>query len=77
VSISLVVRIMSRFVYNTCGIIYKKKCILVHIILQGIYTTDLDPALVGLSMAYAVDLTGLVQYTMRISAEVEDLVMLL
>ncbi|XP_065902912.1 ATP-binding cassette sub-family C member 4-like isoform X2 [Dysidea avara] len=34
---------------------------------------SLDPALVGLSMAYAVDLTGLVQYTIRISAEVEDL----
>ena len=27
-------------------------------------------------MAYAVDLTGLVQYAIRISAEVEDLVIL-
>jgi len=54
-----------------------QKCIIYAQIIYRLYSTGLDPALVGLSMAYAVDLTGLVQYTMRISAEVEDLVILM
>ena len=35
---------------------------------------DLDPALVGLSMTYAVTLIGMFQHCIRTSAEVENLV---
>lgn len=34
----------------------------------------LDPSLVGLSLAYIITLTGMLQYCVRISAEVENLV---
>ena len=34
----------------------------------------LDPGLVGLSLAYTITLTGMFQYCVRISAEVENLV---
>jgi len=34
----------------------------------------LDPALVGLSMAYCITLIGMFQHCIRTSAEVEDLV---
>ena len=35
---------------------------------------DLDPALIGLSMAYAITLIGMFQHCIRTSAEVENLV---
>ena len=35
---------------------------------------DLDPALVGLSMAYAITLIGMLQHCIRTSAEIENLV---
>ena len=35
---------------------------------------DVDPALVGLSLFYAIRLTGLLQFTIRTSADVENLV---
>ena len=35
---------------------------------------DLDPGLVGLSLAYSITLTGMFQYCVRVSAEVENLV---
>jgi len=35
---------------------------------------DLDPGLVGLSLAYTITLIGMFQYCVRISAEVENLV---
>ena len=35
---------------------------------------DLDPALVGLSMVYAITLIGRLQNSIRTSAEVENLV---
>ena len=35
---------------------------------------DLDPALTGLSMAYAIALIGMFQHCIRTSAEVENLV---
>ena len=34
----------------------------------------LDPALIGLSLAYGVSLSGVLQYSVRLSAEVENLV---
>ena len=34
----------------------------------------LDPALVGLSIAYGVSLSNVLQYSVRLSAEVENLV---
>ena len=34
----------------------------------------LDPALIGLSLAYGVSLIGILQYSVRLSAEVENLV---
>ena len=34
----------------------------------------LDPALVGLSIAYSVSLCNVLQYSVRLSAEVENLV---
>ena len=34
----------------------------------------MDPALLGLALTYAVTLSGLLQYTVRQSAEVENLV---
>ena len=34
----------------------------------------LDPALVGLSIAYGVSLSNTLQYSVRLSAEVENLV---
>lgn len=34
----------------------------------------LDPDLVGLSLAYVITLTGMFQYCVRVSAEVENLV---
>ena len=34
----------------------------------------LDPALIGLSLAYGVSLSNIVQYSVRLSAEVENLV---
>ena len=34
----------------------------------------LDPALIGLSLAYGVSLTGILQYSVQLSAEVENLV---
>lgn len=34
----------------------------------------LDPGLVGLSLAYTITLTGMFQYCVRVSAEVENLV---
>ena len=34
----------------------------------------LDPALVGLSLVYAVSLNGMLQYAVRLSAEVDNLV---
>ena len=37
---------------------------------------DLDPALVGLSLAYVLSLAGVLQYVVRQSAEVESLVSL-
>ena len=36
--------------------------------------SGLDPALLGLALTYAVTLSGLLQYTVRQSAEVENLV---
>ena len=45
--------------------------------LYGIQLTlalDLDPALVGLSMAYAITLIGMLQHCIRTSAEIENLV---
>jgi len=35
---------------------------------------DLDPGLVGLSFVYTLTLTGMFQYCVRVSAEVENLV---
>ena len=34
----------------------------------------LDPALVGLSLVYVVSLNGMLQYAVRLSADVENLV---
>ena len=34
----------------------------------------LDPTLIGLSLAYGVSLIGILQYSVRLSAEVENLV---
>ena len=34
----------------------------------------LDPALVGLAIAYGVSLSNLTQYSVRLSAEIENLV---
>ena len=34
----------------------------------------LDPALVGLALVYGVSLPNMLQYSVRLSAEVEDLV---
>ena len=34
----------------------------------------LDPALIGLSLVYIVSLNGMLQYAVRLSAEVENLV---
>ena len=34
----------------------------------------IDPALMGLSLAYGVSLSNIVQYSVRLSAEVENLV---
>ena len=34
----------------------------------------LDPAFVGLSLVYAASISGLLQYSVRLSAKVEDLV---
>ena len=34
----------------------------------------LDPALIGLSLAYGVSLSSVLQYSVRLSAEVENLV---
>ena len=39
-----------------------------------IFSVVLDPAFIGLSLAYTVSLSGLLQYTVRLSAEVEHLV---
>ena len=36
--------------------------------------SGLDPALLGLALTYAVTLSGVLQYTVRQSAEVENLV---
>ena len=41
---------------------------------HGLFILDLDPALVGLSLAYSITLTGMFQYCVRVSAEVENLV---
>ena len=38
------------------------------------FCVGLDPTLVGLSMIYAINLIGLLQFTVRTSAEMEDLV---
>ena len=34
----------------------------------------LDPALIGLSLAYGVSLSNIVQYSVRLSGEIENLV---
>ena len=39
-----------------------------------VYCLDVDPALVGLSLFYAIRLTGLLQFTIRTSADMENLV---
>ena len=39
-----------------------------------VHFLDLDPGLVGLSLAYSITLTGMFQYCVRVSAEVENLV---
>ena len=39
-----------------------------------IFYLDLDPGLVSLSLVYTITLTGMFQYCVRVSAEVENLV---
>ena len=39
-----------------------------------VYHLGVDPALVGLSMFYAINLVGLLQFVIRTSADVENLV---
>ena len=39
--------------------------------------TDLDPALLGLGLTYTINLTGMFQYCVRQSTEVENIVSLL
>ena len=39
-----------------------------------LYHTGVSATLIGLSMVYAVNLIGLLQFTVRTSAEMEDLV---
>ena len=39
-----------------------------------IYLTELNPGLVGLALAYSVSLAGRLQYCVRLSAEIENLV---
>jgi len=48
--------------------------ILLYFALTCILFVVLDPAFIGLSLAYTVSLSGLLQYTVRLSAEVEHLV---
>ena len=36
--------------------------------------TDLDPALLGLGLTYTINLTGMFQYCVRQSTEVENIV---
>ena len=48
--------------------------ILLYYICTCILFVVLDPAFIGLSLAYTVSLSGLLQYTVRLSAEVEHLV---
>ena len=52
----------------TCNVILKN---VIHFIFNFV---DLDPGLVGLSLVYVINLTGMFQYCVRISAEVENLV---
>ena len=46
------------------------------IIQSSIFTVDLDAGLVGLALTYSISLTGIFQYCVRESAEVESLVIL-
>ena len=39
-----------------------------------IYSEDLNPGLVGLSLTYTISLADMLQYTIRLSAEVENTV---
>ena len=39
-----------------------------------VYLTELNPGLVGLALAYSVSLAGRLQYCVRLSAEIENLV---
>ena len=44
------------------------------VLLFSVLFLVLDPALIGLSLAYGVSLSNIVQYSVRLSAEVENLV---
>ena len=69
---------MSHITFSNClhcvSVLHVYYSISVHVSLLFYLYSGLDPALVGLSMFYAMTISGLVQFTIRTSALVENLV---